>query len=320
MSLTPIDHTLAMPTIMLLHAGVETSSAMLSRAWHRGDVIRVARGVYADSAAWRELRAWERYLARVHAVAAANPDAIFCGPSSAALRGAQLGRANAPICILNPQGTSRTSNGIRVVTSDDQRRVECVDGILLTSTEDTIIDLARTESRPAGLAYADALLRRDRGARPEKLRALNEARLSSRNRDRARWALERATGIPESVLESLSLAVIELGGFELPDLQVEFSAEGPTDRADFYWRSRDVIGEADGDVKYSGELADPTEAIRKEKLREARLRRQVSSHLRWGWGEYTAPDRLLSMLDRTGIPRIAAPDGIALAGIRAGRW
>lgn len=145
---------------------------------------------------------------------------------------------------------------------------------------------------------------------------MNESRLSSRYRRRARWVLDRATGIPESVLESLSLAVMEFGGFELPELQVAFRTEGEEDRVDFFWRDRDLIGEADGAVKYSGELGDPSDVIRDEKRREARLRRKVRAHLRWGWPEIRDPDLLTTMLARTGVPRIGSPDPAMLAALR----
>ena len=128
----------------------------------------------------------------------------------------------------------------------------------------------------------DALLRRARVPNADELRAINESRTTSRGRRVARWALERATGVPEIPLESLSMGVMEAAGFELPELQVEFHLDGYADRVDFFWRSRRIIGEADGRIKYDGTLQDPTGAIVREKQRDSRLRRQASSLMHWG--------------------------------------
>ena len=273
-------------------------------------------GVYADTDAWRELAPWDRYLAKVHAVSARHPELVICGPSAAALRGVSLARSNDPVHVLDPRGTGRVFGAVKTVTSQDVREIETVEGILLTSSADTIVDVVRGSTPGIGLAYADALLRRDPTLTIAQVQAINEARISSRNRRRARWALERATGIPESVLESLSLAIMEFGGFELPELQIVFRSEGWEDHADFFWRHLDLIGESDGDVKYSGAFGDPLDAIRAEKRRETRLRRRVSAHLRWGWPEIRQPDLLTTMLQTARVPRVGQPDQVMLASLR----
>jgi len=276
----------------------------------------VLPGVYADTDAWRELAPWDRYLAKVHAVSARHPELVICGPSAAALRGVSLARSNDPVHVLDPRGTGRVFGAVKTVTSQDVREIETVEGILLTSSADTIVDVVRGSTPGIGLAYADALLRRDPTLTIAQVQAINEARISSRNRRRARWALERTTGIPESVLESLSLAIMEFGGFELPELQIVFRSEGWEDHADFFWRHLDLIGESDGDVKYSGAFGDPLDAIRAEKRRETRLRRRVSAHLRWGWPEIRQPDLLTTMLQTARVPRVGQPDQVMLASLR----
>ncbi|MFD6701167.1 MULTISPECIES: hypothetical protein [unclassified Microbacterium] len=226
-----------------------------------------------------------------------------------------LARSNDPVHVLDPRGTARIVGTVKTVTSQDAREVETVEGILLTSSADTIVDVVRGTTPGIGLAYADALLRRDPSLTIAQLQAINEARTSSRNRRRARWVFERTTGIPESVLESISLAIMEFGGFELPELQVVFRSEGREDHADFFWRSLDLIGESDGDMKYSGAFGDPLDAIRAEKRREARLRRQASAHLRWGWPEIKQPVLLTTMLQTARVPRVGQPDHVMLASL-----
>lgn len=302
--------------IALIRTALATNKPGLFAAHRRGQLTRVLPGVYANTAAWRELTPWERYLAKVHAVSAQHPEFVICGPSAAALHGVGLARSNDPVHVLDPYGTSRVVGAVKTVVSLDVRHVERVDGILLASIGDTIVDVVRASTPGVGLAYADALLRRDPDLTIAQLQAINEARISSRFRRRARWVLDRATGIPESVLESLSLAVMEFAGFELPELQTIFRSEGVEDHADFFWRRLDLIGEADGEVKYSGSLGAPGDVIRAEKRRESRLRRQVSAHLRWGWPEIKEPDLLTTMLQRARVPRIGPPDPVMLASLR----
>ena len=50
-------------------------------------LVRVRHGVYADRLRWDALEPWERYLARVHAVAVVSPHTVFALESAAALWG-----------------------------------------------------------------------------------------------------------------------------------------------------------------------------------------------------------------------------------------
>ncbi|WP_336628632.1 MULTISPECIES: hypothetical protein [unclassified Microbacterium] len=302
--------------IELLRERSPLNASRLNRAWHRGEIIRIMPGVYAESKRWQTLPPWARYLAHVHAVALKKPDAVFCGVSAAALRGVYLGRADEPVHVLEPLGSSRLAGRIRIHTGGHDRVIEEVGGTLLTGIPDTAVDVARSVPPIEGLAYVDALLRRARDPRPDELRAINESRETSRGRRNARWALERATGVPESPLESLSLGVMEAAGFELPELQVEFRVEGCVDRADFFWRSRRIIGEADGRIKYDGTLQDPMSAIMREKQRDSRLRRQASGLLHWGWSEVRDFAILTGILMSAGVPRPHRRDAALLATLR----
>lgn len=307
---------LAPTPIELMRSHGAANTTVLDRAWRRGDLVRVVPGVYAPVAQWEVSAPWDRYLARVHAVNLAHPGFVFCGATAAALRGVFLGRQSDPVLILDPDRTSRVSGVVRVLTSADRRTIDEIDGIRLTSGADTAVDVARASSPGAGLAYADALIRRTPRLSAAQLRAINETRLSSRNRRRARWALDRASGVPESVLESLSLAAMEFAGFELPETQVTFLIDGVEDRVDFFWRSRDLIGEADGAVKYAGEFGDPAKAILEEKRREARLLRRASRRIQWGWPELRELDPLIDILRTARVPRPLPADPFLLASLR----
>ena len=301
--------------IPLITGDAQSSISSLNRRWRRGELTRVIPGVYAETTAWTALPPWEKQLTKVHAVMRDRDDVAASHNSAAALRGVTIGGPARVVHLLDPSGTSRRVGAVRTHTTTDKRSVERIDGILLTTTVSTIVDVARGSPPAEGLAYANALMRTEPTVTAEQLRAENESRISSRNRRHARWALSRATGVPESVLESLSLAVIEWAGFELPELQKVFRFDGVEDRGDFYWPSVGVLGEADGAIKYSSELGDPTQAILDEKRRESRLRRHLGGLIRWGWKELKDPDLLIQMLTRAGIPRLHRPDTQMLATV-----
>jgi hypothetical protein len=189
----------------------------------RGALVRVRRGIYASATRWRDLPPWERYLARVHAVVLTHPDAVFSHESASALLGGPvLGDPETVHDLERDVDTSRYGGGIRTHRSSTDRDIVEVGGVALTSMTDTAIDLARHRHAALGLAMADFALRTQAGLSSAEMLGRNEVRASSRGRAAARWALSRGTPIAETVLESVSRAVIEWLGFPAPDLQVAF--------------------------------------------------------------------------------------------------
>ncbi len=87
------------------------------------------------------------------------PGSCLCGHSAAALYGISLSRPSDPVHLLGSTGTARVSGPVRFVVSRDERDVRHVDGILVTSVPDTIVDAVRDSTPGIGLAYADMLLR-----------------------------------------------------------------------------------------------------------------------------------------------------------------
>jgi hypothetical protein len=280
--------------------------------------VRVRRGIFAPASLWWALPAWRRYEGRVHAVALAHPGVVFCRESAAALRGLPVFGDPLEIHVLDlPEATSRLSGGIRRHTTSDERVVERIGGIFVTSLADTVIDIARSRHHAIGLSVADAALRADSSLTVEALVAENERRASGRGRRIARWALHRATSVAETVLESVSRAAIEWLGFEDPELQVEFRADGFRDRVDMWWAHARVIGEADGELKYDGSLQPPTDAIRKEKQRDLRLRRQASGPVHWSWRDIAQVGPLREALLTAGLRPVQAEASLELHSLSA---
>lgn len=283
-------------------------------ALRRGDIVRVHRGVYAPALAWSALAPWERYLARVHAVALQMPDAVFALESAAALRGIPLVGEAADVHILRPaDGTSRQAERVRIHTRRGGVEITDEGGILTTGPIETAVAFARVRNPALALNVADATLRSHPDLTPEVLVAHNELAPSSRGRRLARWALHRADPRAETTLESLSRAAIEWLGFASPELQWLVHGGGvAADRADFAWPDVGAVGEADGMLKYDGRFGDPVRAVQDEKRREDRIRRRVHGFARWGWADVREPERLGAVLDAAGVRRERTPDALAL--------
>jgi len=267
-----------------------------------GLLVRVRRGILASAQLWSRLAPWQRYTARVHAVAMMRPDVVFCHESAAAILGLPVFSEPPDVHVLDtPDATSRLHGGIRLHTTSGDRLIETVGGIRLTSASDTAIDLARSRHGAVGLSVADAALRADPFLTVEALVAANESRVSSRGRRVARWVLHRACPLTETALESISRAAIEWLGYAEPELQTEFRTDGIVDRCDMWWREARVVGEADGDVKYDGSLQPSADAIRREKERDRRLRRHASGIAHWSWSDVARVRPLDETLRNAGL-------------------
>lgn len=289
-----------------------------ARAAARGELVSVVRGVYSPSASWRQLPAWDRYLARVHATILTHPGLVLSHESAAAVWGMPvLDDPGVVHALGDPTRTSRLHAGLRIHTTTGTRDVVDLGGFAAVAPSDCAVDLARARHVVVGLIAADAALRLDSAASVESLVARNEQRPSSRGRRIARWPLHRARAEAESTLESASRAIIELLGYEEPELQTEWSGPVATDRTDFWWPGSGIAGEADGDLKYDGRYGDPASLLRGRRERDHRLRsRGIGSVVHWGWSDLVDPDALDGILRGAGVPRVALPDPYRLATAR----
>ncbi|GAA5091656.1 hypothetical protein GCM10025760_19320 [Microbacterium yannicii] len=286
----------------------------------KGVLVRVRHGVYASARLWQALAPWDRYLAHVHAVALMLPDVVFCCESAAALLGMPVfGDPVVVHLLVESSGTSRLAAGVRSHRAADDRMIIEASGLALTSPADTAIDLARHRHPAIGRSTADAALRADPALTRELLVSGNETRTSSRGRNIARWSLSRGTARAETPLESVSLCVIEWLGFPEPELQVSFPSDsGEVDRGDMLWRSLGVLGEADGDLKYDGRFGDAATVLRRQHLRDRRLRShaEVNSIVHWGWGDASSVTPLQQILLGAGMRPIAPEQSVPLHSLK----
>ena len=275
------------------------------------DWKRLRKGLYVLHAAYENAAPWDRYATRVHAYFSTHPRAVLCLESAAVIHGLPRFGETARIHVFDPQATrSSTHADVCVHASADEREIVDVDGILVTSRADTVVDLARVLPPAHALAVVDAAISRQHHA-PLRLDDLGERaadQQSRRGAARMRWVRDHADERSESPAESTSRAVILWSGFEPPLLQVEFHYEGRTDRGDFFFPDARAIGEADGWGKYG--LGDPTAAaihLRDEKRREDRLRRHGHPFARWEGAEAEQPAAIGRALRGAGVRIVARP-------------
>lgn len=281
--------------------------------------MRLRKGVYVERAAFTKLRPWRRYEVRVHAFVLTNPGAILCLESAAVIHGIPLFGETKDIHVFDPGAKSTTRNhDVCFHTSADARVIETVGGIPVTSIPDTVSDLARVLPPAKALAAADAAISAAQGGgfSLDELRVRGSYQQSKRGVQLREWVWEHADGRSESPGESVSRAVIQWSGFEVPVLQREFRYENAVDRTDFFFESCGVVGESDGWGKC--DLADPEAAeehLRREKIREDRLRRNRHPMARWTLSDAWRVDPLCRALHQAGVRRVEHPHFAFLASL-----
>lgn len=120
------------------------------------DHVRVRPGIHTPAQEWEQLAPWERYLARVHAYALVNPDAVFCLESAAALLGLPLFGHPRHVHTIDVGGTSRAYGDVRVHASTDECDTLTDAGISATGLAETSMALMRVLPPAFGLAVGDA--------------------------------------------------------------------------------------------------------------------------------------------------------------------
>ncbi|MBP2437744.1 hypothetical protein [Microbacterium amylolyticum] len=301
------------PLVARKHPGRRYDAAV-----ERGDLLRIRSGIYVDRSDWKELPRWERYLMRVHAVAAKLPQAVFTFESAAVLMGLPVvGDFHTVHLLTTKHGTAGRRGDLQYHFFTDDREAITVSGIAMTPPGDTAIDIARVRHPAYALAVADTVVR-DVGTSPSALLETNDQRSSRRGRGTAMWPLANATPLAESPLESMSRAVCEWLGFPSPELQVPFHVPGVGEvRVDNYWREYDIIGEADGRQKYAKSGTAGLDALWSEKNREDGLRQSVKGFARWGWDHLRRTTKLEDVLLRAGLPRVNEQKPLPLRSLAA---
>jgi hypothetical protein len=279
-----------------------------------GEIERIARGVYADRAAWRALTPLARYAQLAWECAARMaPGQLISHFPAAALHGIDiLGDWPKTFDVtIAPASGGRSSGAIRRHARDlDDARSLPWGRHRVTTPLQTAIDLIGSVRFMTGVAIADQALwaRRPAGALVQHSDLVASAHsVAGRAAARTVRAADFATDLSDSVRESQSRVLISTMGFPPPELQARFVlSSGRKAFTDFFWRERRHIGEFDGAGKYRDPALlkgrTPEEVLLAEKDREDELRRQSDAFSRWRVPALESPRKLYDILHGAGLP------------------
>lgn len=280
--------------------GEQTRS--LETGVRRGRFLRIRPGVYVVPAEWHAAEPRDRHRAAMDALLATSARVpVFSHESAALIHGIPVigSWPDLPHIIASDAGHRPPLN----VIAHRPRHpwlIEPADRAMATTPACTAINLAASRPLAAGVAALDHVIAG--GVPKDLLAAMIEEWRPFHGVRRAQRALEIATGLAETPLESISLVPIALAGFATPEQQIVVLVRGRRYRLDFFWRDYGVVGEADGRGKY----LTPAD-LWEEKQREDALRSLGLGFARWGWDEALAGhpvvDRLIEAGLRVGPPR-----------------
>ncbi|HVU61395.1 MAG TPA: hypothetical protein VHD58_07050, partial [Mycobacteriales bacterium] len=227
-------------------------SRRLLRSLVADDVlVRIRRGVLVGACVVARARTDPLldHRIRLEAVLLVYDDCVASHESAAVVHGLPVLDLPQHVIATRVRGAWRGGADLRVRTAPlPESHLARVDGCAVTSLARTAVDVARTSSLRAALVTGDIALRRCGRAAVQA--ALDDSSAWA-DLGRARRAIALFDGRSESPLESASRAIFVEHSLPAPELQVEFKPEpGLAYRADFFWRSARVIGEADGMGKY----------------------------------------------------------------------
>ncbi|CAM3244613.1 type IV toxin-antitoxin system AbiEi family antitoxin domain-containing protein [Tsukamurella hominis] len=266
------------------------NSAEISRAVDRGELIRLAKGVYALGA---DYSAPELYRMRVQAVGM-SCSGVISHESAAVLFDVPYlrpERKDVHVTVDRVHGGGRRP-GIHVHPRPlVAGEIVEFDGMRVTSRVRTSIDVAMTGDLIRGVAAIDAVRCVPRFPKPTDPSPVPRAALTEcldrlgrrRGSAVARRALGLSVDCSGSPGESWSRVLIHSWGLPAPRLQTPFDFGGRQVFADFEWGS--LIGEFDGKGKYGTTDAERAAALEAEKDRHALFVGAGFEVVRWDWDD-----------------------------------
>lgn len=236
----------------------------------RGLLVELAKGTYAETAAFNGAGAWPQFGLRTKAfIASRSDDTHACDFSALPLLGLPTfdpppgtPRGVRPGSAHTGRTTSRHGKVRYGWLPVGHRRRQ--DGLAVTDSAYTAVDVARHGSRLQGLMVADAVLAG--GGQLEALTHVADNLRHYRGIESARWVIEHADGRAESPLETAGRLVCLQ--FDLPPVVVNPWITGTRTprRVDLLLPDHGIILEADGGVKYNNR-PDAASIVQQEKER-----------------------------------------------------
>lgn len=243
-----------------------TDAERLARSARRGDLTRLAPGMFTDSTGWQALRPWERHLLAAAAVSARSPETVFCRETALMLHGLPVvrsprhvhvrtrhreraGRDTGPTLAPGvprvfrhepalPRGVSRTTLRAQHRAGGELEHVLLAPPASSPAPDDLRVraeplELAVVDTVPrmpggAGLAVLDALSRRSDGGAPWQERFEQRRSMLGARRREAQFdeLMSLADARSESPGESVARWVFHQHGLQAPTLQLPVRLSG----------------------------------------------------------------------------------------------
>lgn len=311
----------------LYSPATESERNSLRRYLSEGCVTEPYPGLYAIKQEHDGESPRARAYTLIKSLAKRHPDWVFCSFSAAVIHGLRVPNAclKAVHTCVSPGKNRRRHPSVVACHSLSilerpgvtQARVEIINGIRVTTIEQTLLDCLCMTNFRNGLVIADSALQFSLTSKFELERWFAKQGKGRRGILQARETLSHADFGSESGGESVVRAAIIEIGFRVPCLQVVI--EDPMEpnnpkRVDMGWRREDgtwVLLEVDGKAKYyeaarGGEktVREMAEAFSKERLRETHLNLTGAVVLRCSVEDAYSGDRLRNMLLHAGVPMV----------------
>jgi hypothetical protein len=191
----------------------------------RGRLVRIGRGVYVRPATAKAFAATpdgEHVLRAAAAVVRAGRGAFLSHQSAAVLHGIDLiNRPGADVTITGrPRSGRKGTDHLHLYTTPlPAEHATYKLGVPVTTVARTVIDLARTLTFVDGVVAADSAIRKGLTSKPQ-LQMVLATSGGKRGVVQARRVVEFASGLSESVLESIARVSFDALGLPAPRLQV----------------------------------------------------------------------------------------------------
>lgn len=253
-----------------------------------GELVRIGPGLYT-SRFYRDLRPDEQHRLRVRAVHTRfdTGDVVFSHQSAAIIHGAatwDIDLREVHLTRLDGARGRHQAQVVHHVGALEEKDVEEVNGLLVTSARRTAWDLAVTQQRDRAVVVADSLINLGL-TDPDELDSAGQEFTMWTGAGRARVTLSLARPGAESPGETISRLVCH--DYDLPEPVLQFKVYDEHGNlagiSDLAWPEFRHLGEFDGMVKYSGAID-----LAKEKAREDLLRSLAWGISRIVWGQLTA--------------------------------
>lgn len=268
----------------------------LSRMCGARQLQRLRQGAYIDPADLAGLYPEDRH--RLHIVATARAmrsPAVISHVSAAVMHGLPVWNMDLTRAHFTRDRRSGgfTTRWLRVHAAPlEDRDIEIVDGLAVTSVARTVLDLARSQPFEQAVVSGDGALNRARVSPAELAAAVVEFR-GRRGIPAAAKAIAFMDAASESAGESRSRVIMQRLELPAPQLQRVIRRRGRhLGRVDFCLAEHGVVGEFDGLAKYErGRRGEESsgEVVAREKLREDAIRQTGAVVVRWVWRELDTP-------------------------------